>query len=160
MISIRTQRVKDLLWRPYFSFWQGGQSAGYVTTMTFFFLFFHKLHDSERRLFIHPIFPGHGCIRTRLFTLLFPSLAIAELPTSVVEMKLSYSHLFTILVTGVINRVQGAGFAAYCAVSSELIDTSYLQAACANEAGANVDTELDLDLCFWNDDGVLKAGNG
>ena len=75
-------------------------------------------------------------------------------------MKLLCSSLLTILATSMINEVQGACYYATCSVSPSLGSGSSLEAGCADESGYNVETELNLDLCFWNDNGVLKAGSG
>ena len=72
-------------------------------------------------------------------------------------MKLLCPHLLTALVVSVIPGVR-AGFSEFCFVNAALDGTS-IDASCENESGYYVDTVLDLDLCFWNDDGVLKAGN-
>lgn len=74
---------------------------------------------------------------------------------SAAEMKLLYSHLLTALVASAIPGVQ-AGFSEYCIVGP--LDGSYIDASCGDGTGHYVATSLDLNHCFWNDDGVLKAG--
>ena len=75
-------------------------------------------------------------------------------------MKLLYSTLLTILSTSMINGIHGACFSTTCSIDPSLESGSDLVAICENESGYNVETELNLDLCFWNDNGVLKAGSG
>ena len=74
---------------------------------------------------------------------------------SAAEMKLLYSHLLTPLFASAIPGVQ-AGFSEYCIVGS--LDGTYIDASCGDGTGHYVSTSLDLNHCFWNDDGVLKAG--
>lgn len=72
-------------------------------------------------------------------------------------MKLLWSCLVAFFAGSVIPGVR-AGFSTDCIVNAAL-DGTFIDASCEDESGHWVDTELDLDLCFWNHDGVLKAGN-
>jgi hypothetical protein len=75
-------------------------------------------------------------------------------------MKLLYSSLLAILATSLKNGVQGACFSATCKVDPTLVSDYGLVALCDTGYGGSINTELNLNLCFWNDNGVLKAGNG
>jgi CVNH domain len=74
-------------------------------------------------------------------------------------MKLLYSSLLSILAASMINGVQGACFSATCTGITLASDYS-LEALCDTGYGGSINTKLNLNLCFWNDNGVLKAGNG
>ena len=91
---------------------------------------------------------------------IFPCLAITKLARTEGDMKLLYTSLLTILTTSMINGVQGQCFFATCAVDDSIVSGSGLVAICATESGGTLQTELNLDLCFWNDNGVLEAGSG
>ena len=75
-------------------------------------------------------------------------------------MKPRYSAVLALLTTSLIKGVQGSCYSATCGTTDELVSGTYLQASCENEGGGYVATELNLDDCLWNNNGVLAAGSG